>query len=53
MVGSSMIIRFEDSYEKCADCGFFEDGGNFKNGKYYCHDCIDKPNNKVDKTDQE
>ena len=48
-----MIIRFDEPYEECADCGVYVDDGNFKNGKYLCHGCIDKPNNKVEKTDQE
>ena len=43
----------DDSYLPCNSCGIWVDDGNLKNGDYHCHDCIDKPINKVEKTEDE
>lgn len=29
-------------YQPCEECGYVIDDGGYKNGKYLCHDCLDK-----------
>jgi len=30
------------NYQACSNCGIFADDGGIKDGKFICHDCLEK-----------
>lgn len=37
------------NYQACNSCGKYADDGGLKDGKFTCHDCLDKNNKGLQK----